>query len=324
MVLTEKEIRNVRQEAAEKGLKPWRFRILALEREGTAGDVSGRLIDLKVGDGESIVIDAEGTRLEGIGEIESRIEATDVIFISEEVDGEKSMFPVAEICKKKGAIVASVVNLPFAHREVRIDLILQALRKLEQMVDTVLVVDDDKLRPPLSQSVNVLLDVVKGIAETVTLPSLLNIGFADFRTMMEHGDLAVIGAGQSDELNRAEKAAVKAMKNLLLNVNHMVANGALIHISGGQDLTLDEAVKAAENVTSMLDEKALVIWGARVDPSLGKCLKITIVLTGIDSSQILNEYCFQKKEFYNLEPFAEPEKPLKIDLNLYQMEAKVE
>ena len=176
----------------------------------------------------------------------------------------------------------------------------------------------------MSHSINVLLDIVKGIAETITLPSLLNISFADFRTMMEHGDLAVIGTGESDEPNRAEKAAVKTMKNLLLDVNHKAANGALIHISGGQDLTFDEAVKAAENVTGMLDEKALVIWGARVDPSLGKCLKITIVLTGIDSSQILKEYCFLKKEFYNLEPFAEPEKPLKIDLNLYQMEAKEE
>jgi len=324
MVLTEKEIREVRQEAAEKGLKPWRFRILALERDRTAGNVSGRLIDLKVGDRESMVVDAEGARLEVIEEIESRIEATDVIFISEEVDGGKSTFPVAETCKKKGAIVVSVVDVPFAHEEARIDSILQALRKLEQMVDTVIVIDDDKLRTPMSHSMNVLLDVVKGIAETITLPSLLNINFADFRTLVEHGDLAVMGTGESDEPNRAEKAAVRAMKNLLLDVNHKAANGALIYISGGEDLTLNEAVKAAENVTGMLDEKALVIWGARVDQSLSKCLKITIVLTGIDSSQILNEYRLLKKELYNLEPFAEPEKPLKIDLNLYQMEEKEE
>jgi len=324
MVLTEKEIREVRQEAAEKGLKPWRFRILALERSGTAGDVSGRLIDLKVGDGESMVVDAEGARLEAIEEIESRIEATDVIFISEEVDREKSVFPVAEICKKKGAIVVSVVNVSFAQGEARMDLVVQALRKLEQVADTVIVIDDDKLGTPISQSINVLLDVVKGVAETITLPSLININFADFRTMMEHGDLAVISTGESDEPNRAKKAAAKAMKNLLLDVNHKAANGALISISGGQDLTLDEAVKTADSVTDMLDEKALVIWGARVDPLLGECLKITIVLTGIDSSQILNEYCFLREELYNLEPYAEPEKPLKIDLNLYQMETKEE
>jgi len=324
MVLTEKEIRAAGQEAAVEGLKPWRFRILTLERGGAAGLVSCRLIDLNDGDVDSTVVGAEKVHPERIGEIESQIEATDVIFISEEVSEKRSLFPLAEICRKKGALVVSVVSVLPAQKEARIDLVLQALKELEQVADTVIVIDNDKLRASSSQPINLLLEVVKGVAETITLPSLINLNFADFRTLIEHGDLAAIGIGESDEPNRAEKAALKAMKNLLLDVNHKAANGALIHISGGEDLTLDEAVEAAESVTNSLDEKALVIWGARVDPTLGKRLRITIILTGIHSSQILSEYSFLREELHNLEPFAKPEKPLRIDLNLYQMETKEE
>jgi cell division protein FtsZ len=331
MVVTEKELIHMSREVDEKGLEPWKFQILTLG-VGRAGDnILDRLTSLKISGTECTTVNTDITRSELIHEIESHAEERNVTFISEEAGKENDTGAapaIAEMYKKKGAIVIGVVTIPSPQEKKRTDLALHALTEMKEIADTTIVIDNNKLINLTSQPINgaftptyeILANMVKGIVETIALPSLINLNFADFKTMMELGELATVGIGESDESGRAEKTAKKAISHLLLDIGYKNASGALIHISGGKDLTLEEAVKTAEIVTKMLDEKALVIWGARVDPSLGNRLRIAILLTGMQLSQILSESHSPEVELFNLEPFAEPEKPLKIELSLYQME----
>jgi len=327
MVLTEKELRYLRHEVTEKGSEPWRCQILTVGKIGC--NILDRLTSPKFSGAESITLGGDVPHLEAIHEIESHVDGRDVVFILEEVGDEISTDAavVAEMCKKKGATVIGVVIIPSRQEKRRIDLALQALTEMKSVADTTMVMDNDKLMNLTPQPISdaflaeeMLANTVKSIAETITLPSLMSLSFEDFRAMMEHGNIATLGTGESDEPNRAENAAKKAMSQLLFDVNCRDADGALIHVSGGGELTLEEAVSATASVKAMLDEKALVIWGARVDPSLGNRLRITIILTGMQLSQILSGCRLPEVELFNLEPFAEPEKPLKIELNLYQME----
>jgi cell division protein FtsZ len=127
--------------------------------------------------------------------------------------------------------------------------------------------------------------------------------------------------GQSNSPERAEEASRNAMEHLLLDVDYGGADGALIHVSGGPDMSLGEAVRAAEYVTEMMGDKAMVIWGSRVDPDLNDILRVTLVLTGIRSPQLVSGYEVPEIQLYNLEPFAGPETPLGLELGLYDIES---
>jgi cell division protein FtsZ len=137
---------------------------------------------------------------------------------------------------------------------------------------------------------------------------------------MSKGDVAIVGMGQSDAPDRAEEASRNALNHLLLDVEYQGADGALIHVSGGTDMSLGEAVRAAESVTEIMNEKAMVIWGARVDPSLNNLLRVTLMLTGIRSPQLLSGYEVPETKLYNMEPFAGPEIKLDLGTDLFQME----
>ncbi len=110
---------------------------------------------------------------------------------------------------------------------------------------------------------------------------------------------------------------------MLLDVDYSGADGALIHISGGPDMTLGEAVRAAEYVTEMMGDKAMVIWGSRVDPDLNDMLRVTLVLTGIRSPHLVSGYELPVVKLHQLEPYAMPETHLGIDFGLYDIENKV-
>ncbi|RJS90521.1 cell division protein FtsZ [Candidatus Bathyarchaeota archaeon] len=369
MVLMEKALRYTRHEVTERGLiEPGRCRILILGVGGAGNNTLDRLMRLGVGGAECIAINTDIQHLEmihadkkvligekvtrGLGaggkpkvgreailesrrKIENLVEGVDIAFVTAGMGGGTGTGAapvVAEICKRKGAIVVGVITMPFRHEKGRIDFAVQGLTEMRRATDTTVIIDNNKLMDLVPQlpindaftlADEILANMVKGIVETIALPSLINLDFADFKTIMEQGDVAIVGLGESDAPNRAEEAARNAMSHFLLDVDYEGANGALIHISGGKDLTLGEAVRTAEIVTEMMDEKAMVIWGARVDPSLGDLLRVTLVLTGIRSPQILGGYRFPRTELFNLEPYAGPEEPLKIDLGLYQMEGKV-
>ena len=131
--------------------------------------------------------------------------------------------------------------------------------------------------------------MIKGIVETIAVPSLVNLDYADVRAIMTNGGVAAIGVGSSDTNNRVEEAVKGALANPLLDINYEGATGALIHVTGGPDLTLEEISKIGEMVTESLDDDANVIWGARVLDAMKGKVTIMTIITGVNSPWILGK-----------------------------------
>ena len=236
---------------------------------------------------------------------------------------------IAEIARRNGAIAVGVVTTPFRIEKGRIEYAANALTEMRRQCDTVVVIDNNKLMQlvpqlPINEAFRVadqvLANMIKGIVETISAPSLINLDFADFKTIVKRGGVAVVGVGESDAPNRAEEAVRNALRSPLLNVDYAGATGALIHVTGDNQMTIEEANRVGEIVTEMMDDNALVIWGARVNPEQDGKLKVTLVMTGVNSPHILSGFGTIAPQLFNLEPYAEPEKPLDIKLNLYQLE----
>jgi cell division protein FtsZ len=236
---------------------------------------------------------------------------------------------IAEIARRKGAVTVGVVTTPFRIEKGRIEYANAALIEMRRQCDTVVVIDNNKLMQlvpqlPINEAFRVadqvLANMIKGIVETISAPSLINLDFADFKTIVRRGGVAIVGVGESDAPNRAEEAVRNALRSPLLNVDYAGATGALIHVTGDNQMTIEEANRVGEIVTEMMDNDALVIWGARVNPEQDGKLKVTLVMTGINSPHVLSGFGAIALQLFNLEPFAGPEKPLDLKLNLYQME----
>ena len=132
----------------------------------------------------------------------------------------------------------------------------------------------------------ILTNAVKGISELVTKAGLVNLDFADIRTVMTNGGVSLIGVGESDTENRASEAVEKALNNPLLDVDISGANGALINIFGGSDMSLEESRRVVEAVSEKLDENARLIWGAQISEDLDKSMRVLLIVTGVTSPQI--------------------------------------
>jgi len=171
------------------------------------------------------------------------------------------------------------------------------LMNLEGSVDTLIVIPNDRLLeivPDVSIETafkiadEILVNAVKGIAELVTRPGLVNLDFADVRAVMGNGGLAMIGMGESDTENRAFEAVERALNNPLLTVDIEGATGALINVTGGPTVTMREAQQIVEAVSTRLSDDAKIIWGSQVSDDLGETVRALIVVTGIKSSQIFD------------------------------------
>ena len=231
--------------------------------------------------------------------IKKSLQNSDMIFITCGLGGGTgtgSAPVIAEMAKKMGALTVGIVTLPFAMEgQIRYENAMIGLEKLEQIVDTLIVIPNDKLLElapdlPLHTAFKVadeiLTNAVKGIAELVTKAGLVNLDFADIRAVMANGGVALIGVGESDTENRADESVEKAITNPLLDVHIEGANGALINVCGGEDMTLDEARKVVEAVSEKLDENAKIIWGAQIYKDLERTLRVMLVVTGVKSPQI--------------------------------------
>lgn len=204
---------------------------------------------------------------------------------------------VAEIAKLEGAIVVGVVTLPFETEIGRIDKAKEGLNLLKRYVDTLVVIDNNRLlqiAPNLpiieafSVADEVLATMVKGITETISLPSLINLDFADVRTILSTGGVAIVGVGESNKTDdRVGDAINNALNTPLLDVSIDGAKGALIHICGGNDMTLAEANSVAKKISEKMDvNDSMVIWGARVSDEFDGYIRVMLLITGIKSPQI--------------------------------------
>ena len=241
----------------------------------------------------------ENAARENEHEIRNALKGADMVFITCGLGGGTgtgSAPVVAEIAKKQSALTVAIVTIPFAMEGMRrFENAQIGLEKLESIVDTLIVIPNDKLLElvpdlPLHTAFKVadeiLTNAVKGIAELVTKAGLVNLDFADIRAVMGNGGVALIGVGESDTENRALEAVEKAITNPLLDADISGANGALINIAGGENMTLDEARNIVEAISDRLHENARIIWGAQIYPDLQDTIRTMLIVTGVKSSQI--------------------------------------
>ncbi|HDD46267.1 MAG TPA: cell division protein FtsZ [Candidatus Aenigmarchaeota archaeon] len=232
-------------------------------------------------------------------EIRKLLENVDMVYIIAGLGGGTgtgSAPVIGRIAKEMGAIVIACVTMPFKVEGARIGKAEDGLYQLRQVCDTVIVIENDKLLKiagnlPLKQAFGVaddlIANMVKGVIETIAIPSLVNLDYADVRAIMHSGGVATIGFGEADTKNRAEEAIIKAMTNPLLEIDYQGGTGALIHITGGEDMKLDEVNLIAEFVSKQLDPSAQVIWGARIDPAFNNKIRVITIVTGVKSPYIL-------------------------------------
>lgn len=216
---------------------------------------------------------------------------------------------IAQLAKKMSILSVAIVTMPFtmegSHRH---ENAMIGLEKLEQSINTLIVIPNEKLlelaphlplQTAFKVSDEILTNAVKGIAELVTKAGLVNLDFADVKAIMNQGGVALIGMGESDSENRAEESVQKALENPLIDVDVSDATGALINISGGESLTLEESRKIVETIAEHLDPNAKIIWGAQIYKDLEKTVRTMLIITGVSSEQIFgtdNRYFEKKKD----------------------------
>lgn len=261
----------------------------------------GKELTLGLGAGSNPKVGEEAAK-ESEHEIKKRLQGADMVFITCGLGGGTGTGAapvVAEAAKKLGALVIGVVTLPFSiEGKKRIENSMYGLERLESVVDTLIVIPNDKLLElapelPLHTAFKVadeiLTNAVKGITELVTKVGLVNRDFADVKAIMKDGGVSLIGMGESDSQQRAIEAVEKALENPLLDVDITSATGALVNIIGGPDLSLDEAKSIIEYLGTKLNEDAKLIWGAQISEDMEKSIRVLLIVTGVKSSHILGK-----------------------------------
>jgi cell division protein FtsZ len=238
---------------------------------------------------------------ETMQEIKAALKGSDMTFVCAGMGGGTGTGAapvVASVARDQGSIVIGTVTMPFKIERARVDKAEFGLQQLRQVSDTVIVIDNNRLvniagNLPVQQAFAVANELVatmiKGIVETIAVPSLVNLDYADVKAIMTNGGVAVIGVGSSDTNNRVEEAVKGALSNPLLDISYEGATGALIHVAGGPDLTLDEINRVGELVTESLDEDANVIWGARVTDEMRGKITVMTIITGVKSPWVLGK-----------------------------------
>ncbi|MEK6928377.1 MAG: cell division protein FtsZ [Nanoarchaeota archaeon] len=202
---------------------------------------------------------------------------------------------VAQLAKESGAVVIGVVTMPFECERARVDKAEFGLQELTEVCDTVIIIDNNRLvdiagNLPMEQAFAVANELVstmiKGIVETITLPSLINLDYADVSAIMKNGDVAVIGVGESDGSTRVDEAVRQALTHPLLDVDYKGATGALVHITCGPDFKLEEFAGIGEQVTENISPDAQVIIGARINKDFANKVRVITIMTGVQSPYI--------------------------------------
>lgn len=236
---------------------------------------------------------AEAAR-ENLPEIKAELKGTNLLFLVAGLGGGTGTgaLPVfAAAGREQGALTISCVTLPFTIEMARREKSREAIKALAGVSDSIIVIDNSKLREvagnlPLKEALavaNALIgSFVKNLTDTITQPSLVNLDYADLRAIMERGGVSSIGIGEGDGADRIEKAVSKAISTPLLDITDIsTAYGVLIHIAGGEDMTLDEVAAAGEQIMDKVPYTKRVIWGAKVDSSLTGVVRVMAVLTGV-------------------------------------------
>ena len=232
-------------------------------------------------------------------ELKEALKGADMVFVTAGEGGGTGTGAapiVAELAHEIGALVVGVVTKPFGfegrRRAQQAELGIDNLR---DRVDTLIVIENDRLLQVVEKKTSVvdafrmaddiLRQGVQGITDLITVPGLVNLDFADVRTIMREAGSALMGIGEASGENRASEAARAAVSSPLLETSIEGATGILLNITGGPDIGLFEVNEAAEVVTSAADQNANVIFGAVIDDAAGDKVRVTVIAAGFGSSR---------------------------------------
>lgn len=236
-------------------------------------------------------------------EIANAIKGSDMIFITGGMGGGTGTGAapiVAKIARETGALTVGVVTKPFLFEgQERMRLALQGIEELKKEVDALITIPNDRLLAIVDRETsvkaafelcdNVLKQAVEGISDLITMPGIINVDFADIRSVMENAGSALMGVGLSTGEKRAEEAARAAINSPLLEVSITGAKGVLFAIAGGDDLGMLEIQDAARIITESIDPHAKVIFGAIKDEKLKKNeVRVTVIATGFPESDMMH------------------------------------
>ncbi|BAI62208.1 D-tyrosyl-tRNA(Tyr) deacylase/cell division protein FtsZ homolog [Methanocella paludicola SANAE] len=254
----------------------------------------------------------ENAAKESLIEIKAAISSSDMVFVTCGLGGGTgtgSAPVVAQVAKEGGALTIAVVTTPFkVEGAVRKANAEKGLERLRKAADTVIVVPNDKLLEvvpnlPLQQAFKVadevLTHAVKGITELVTKAGLVNLDFADIKTVMSNGGVAMIGLGEGKGDKAAELSVRNALLSPLLDIDISGAKAAIVNVTGGSHMTIGEAEAVVEEVYNAIDPEARLIWGASVDPDLGDVIRTMVIITGVASTQILGKPQSEQQPAFN-------------------------
>ncbi|HVA83069.1 MAG TPA: cell division protein FtsZ [Candidatus Aquilonibacter sp.] len=231
-------------------------------------------------------------------EIEDLLKDTNLLFLTAGMGGGTGTGAapvVARIAKEIGAVVVGIVTIPFALERSRLNTAKKGIERLRQHVDTLIVIDNQRLvnlypNLRIEQAFKLADEItsraVRGITEAITQPSMVNIDYADVRAIMSSGGLAMISVGSGQGGNRVEDVVKNTLKNKLLDVEYEGATGVLLHITGGPDMTLGEANRIGEMLTSSVSPNASVTWGARLENDNQGRIDVIAIFTGVTSPGI--------------------------------------
>jgi len=231
---------------------------------------------------------------ESLAEIKQELKDSNLIFIIAGMGGGSGTGAapvVAEATREAGILTIGVVMLPFGYEVLRRKKAIAGIKALSAQCDSLVVIDNSRLRTiagnlPLREGFAVANEFVgnfiRNITETITKASLVNLDYSDLRSIVERGGISAIGIGEAEGENRIEKAMEQALSTPLLDVTDISGTyGVLVHISGGEDLTLGEVTQAGEIILQKAPNTGRIVWGANVDESLAGRVKVTAVLTGV-------------------------------------------
>ncbi|SES73241.1 cell division protein FtsZ [Anaerobranca gottschalkii] len=230
-------------------------------------------------------------------EIAKALKGADMVFVTAGMGGGTGTGAapiIAEIAKEQGALTVGVVTKPFSFEgRKRQGFAEKGIENLKEKVDTLIVIPNDRLLQVTDKNVtmleafkiadDVLLQGVKGISDLIAVPGLINLDFADVKTIMKETGSALMGIGIASGENRASVAANQAVSSPLLETSINGAKGVLLNISGGTNLGLHEVQEAAAVVEKYVDADANIIFGAVIDESMGDEIKVTVIATGFDA-----------------------------------------
>lgn len=274
-------------------------------------------------------------------EIRDFLNGANIVFITAGMGGGTgtgSAHYVGRIAKEQfQALTLGVVTLPFkAEGALRMENALMGLNRLRMLCDTTIVIPNDKLlelvpKLPVDAAFKVadevLMQTLKGLTEIITKPGLVNLDYSDIQTVMKEGGVAFVGIGEADESedDRVSVAVNEALSSPLLGeIDLKDAQGALIRVVGGPDMTVSEAEKAADIVSSRMNDRARIIWGCSVEPELEGTIKVLLIITGAkskylvgsgyeDITQPLDEVGMPSQTNYDQSPYKQRDDDTGID-----------